>query len=58
VDPGDLVRGAARAIATLLDDPASASAFLSHAPAVLDRYSWDEAAAQTLAAIERVGGRS
>ena len=58
VDPADVVRGAARAIATLLDDPASGSAFLSHAPAVLDGYSWDEAAARTLAAIERVGRRS
>ena len=58
VDPHDIVRGATQAMATLLDDPASPSAFLTHAPAVLDRYSWDEAAANTLAAIERVGGRA
>ena len=57
VDPRDIVRGATRAIATLLDDPASSSPLLAHAPAVLDGYSWDEAAAKTLAAIERVGGR-
>lgn len=58
VDPKDAVRGASKAIATLLDDPQSAQAFLARAPALLERYSWDAAAAQTLAAIERVGGRT
>jgi glycosyltransferase involved in cell wall biosynthesis len=51
------VRSATAAIRTLLEDPASRARVLEHAPAVLARYSWDAAAAETLAAIEGVAGR-
>ena len=47
------VRAAAQAIRTLLDDEASRARLLAAAPGVLARYSWDTAADQTLAAIER-----
>lgn len=51
------VRGATIAIRTLLEDPASRARLLEHAPAVLARYSWDAAAAETLAAIEGIARR-
>jgi glycosyltransferase involved in cell wall biosynthesis len=51
------VRHATIAIRTLLQDPASGARLLEHAPAVLARYSWDAAAAETLAAIEGIAGR-
>lgn len=51
------VRGATIAIRTLLEDPASRARLLEHAPAVLARYSWDAAAAETLAAIEGIAPR-
>jgi glycosyltransferase involved in cell wall biosynthesis len=51
------VRHATIAIRTLLDDPASRARLLEHAPAVLARYSWDAAAAETLAAIEGIARR-
>jgi glycosyltransferase involved in cell wall biosynthesis len=46
------VRVATQAIRTLLEDEAARERFLSAAPAVLARYSWDAAAADTLAGIE------
>jgi glycosyltransferase involved in cell wall biosynthesis len=47
------VRVATQAIRTLLEDPASRDRLLAAAPAVLARYSWDTAAAETLAGIEK-----
>jgi glycosyltransferase involved in cell wall biosynthesis len=49
----DVVSGA-EAIRTLLEDRDSRARFLSHAPGVLARYSWDTAADATLAAIEGI----
>ncbi|HET7696729.1 MAG TPA: glycosyltransferase family 1 protein [Vicinamibacterales bacterium] len=46
------VRAATQAIRTLLEDEASRARLLASAPAVLARYSWDTAAAETLAGIE------
>lgn len=46
------VRVAAQAIRTLLEDRAARDGLLAAAPAVLARYSWDTAAADTLAGIE------
>ena len=57
VNPTDLVRSAAEAIGSLLDDPVAGDTLLDRAPAILDRYSWDSAAARTLAALDRVGSR-
>jgi glycosyltransferase involved in cell wall biosynthesis len=54
VDPEAGVEAAAAALAHLLDDPSAATPMLAHAPAILARYSWDRAAAATLAAIERI----
>lgn len=51
------VRGAAQAIRTLLDDPAARERVLAPAEDVLARYSWDTAANETLAAIEKVARR-
>jgi glycosyltransferase involved in cell wall biosynthesis len=48
------VRGATSAIRTLLEDPSSAAPMLAAAPGLLARYSWDTAAADTLAAIEGI----
>jgi len=48
---------AASAIRTLIEDPARAAPMLAAAPGVLDRYSWDTAAEQTLAAIEGIARR-
>jgi glycosyltransferase involved in cell wall biosynthesis len=48
------VVSAAEAIRTLLEDQDSRARFLSHAPGVLARYSWDAAADATLAAIEGI----
>jgi glycosyltransferase involved in cell wall biosynthesis len=53
----DDVDGAARALRRLLTDPASAAPVLAQAPAVLARYSWDEAAARTLERIEGIASR-
>ena len=58
VNPDNTVRGAGDAITTLMNDRAAAAALLEHAPAVLNRYSWDTAATDTLAAITRVGERA
>jgi glycosyltransferase involved in cell wall biosynthesis len=54
VPPETDVVSAAEAIRTLLEDRDSRARFLSHAPAVLARYSWDTAADATLAAIEGI----
>ena len=45
---------AADAIRRLLTDPERAAQLLTRAPAILQRFSWDEAAAQTLAGIEGI----
>jgi hypothetical protein len=37
--------------------PEAAAAQLARAPRILARYSWDDAAARTLAAIERIVAR-
>jgi glycosyltransferase involved in cell wall biosynthesis len=50
----DTVRGASRAIQTLLTDRREADRLLAHAPSVLNRYSWDAAAEQTLTAIHAI----
>jgi glycosyltransferase involved in cell wall biosynthesis len=54
VPPETDVVSAAEAIRTLLEDGDSRARFLSHAPGVLARYSWDTAADATLAAIEGI----
>jgi len=46
----------AAAIIELLTSSAAREAVLAHAEAVLGRYDWDRAAAQTLAAIEEAAG--
>jgi glycosyltransferase involved in cell wall biosynthesis len=56
VSRGD-IDGAAQAIRRLLTDPASAADVLRAAPAVLSRYSWDDAADATLTQIERIARR-
>jgi glycosyltransferase involved in cell wall biosynthesis len=53
VDRGD-IEGAAAALRRCLVDPNSASAVLANAPAVLARYSWDDAARRTLEQLERI----
>jgi glycosyltransferase involved in cell wall biosynthesis len=57
VRPGDL-GGTTAALRRLLTDPLAAAALLAHAPAVLARYSWDEAASETLDALEEAARRS
>ena len=52
VRPGD-IDGTAQELTRLLTAPQSAAAHLARAPGVLARYSWDDAAEATLAAIER-----
>jgi glycosyltransferase involved in cell wall biosynthesis len=52
------IRGAGHAISTLMNDEGAAATLLAHAPAVLNRYSWDAAAGRTLAAITQVGERA
>jgi glycosyltransferase involved in cell wall biosynthesis len=53
VQPGD-VAGAARLIERLLANGDCAREVLARAPAVLSRYSWEEAASRTLEHLERV----
>ncbi len=53
VQRGDL-EGTARALERLLRSPAAGREQLEHAPAVLERYSWDRAADETLQALERI----
>ncbi|HEY0875444.1 MAG TPA: glycosyltransferase family 1 protein [Vicinamibacterales bacterium] len=47
----------ARALVRLLTSPGARAAQLAAAPALLARYSWDRAAAETLSAIEGIAGR-
>jgi len=51
------IGGAAAALRRLLVDRPSAAPILASAPAVLARYSWDEAADRTLGHIERIARR-
>jgi len=53
VPPGDIAATAA-ALTRLLTSPEAAAAQLARAAGVLGRYSWDDAAARTLAAVERI----
>ncbi len=53
VQPGDIA-GTAAALRRCLVDPHSADAVLARAPAVLARYSWDDAAWRTLEQFERI----
>jgi glycosyltransferase involved in cell wall biosynthesis len=50
------VEGTAAIIRRLLTMPAAAVPTLTEAPPILARYSWDRAASETLAEIERIGG--
>lgn len=53
VQAGD-IDGTADALTRLLTAPEAAAAQLARAPGILARYSWETAAARTLAAIERI----
>jgi glycosyltransferase involved in cell wall biosynthesis len=53
VPHGDIARTAG-ALRRFLTDPAAARPFLEQAPAVLQRYSWDDAANRTLEQLERI----
>ena len=53
----DDIPAAAAAIRRLLTEPASAQPLLARASAVLARFSWQQAADQTLAEIERIARR-
>jgi glycosyltransferase involved in cell wall biosynthesis len=50
----DDLAGAAETLRALLTDPSVGAGTLAHARQVLGRYSWDRAADETLAGIERV----
>jgi len=56
VDPADDVRQAARALKLLLTRPDEAARQVVAARGIVSRYSWESAAAATLAAIEKVAG--
>jgi glycosyltransferase involved in cell wall biosynthesis len=56
VDPADDVQQAARALKLLLTRPDEAARQVAAARPILARYSWETAAAATLAAIEKVAG--
>ncbi|HVJ26318.1 MAG TPA: glycosyltransferase family 1 protein [Vicinamibacterales bacterium] len=56
VRAGD-IDATADALTRLLTVPEAAAAQLARAPLILARYSWDDAAARTLAAIERIVAR-
>jgi glycosyltransferase involved in cell wall biosynthesis len=53
VPPDNDIRAATSAIRTLLLEPDARERALTAAPAVLARYSWDTAARDTLAGIEK-----
>jgi glycosyltransferase involved in cell wall biosynthesis len=57
VDPRDPVAVAA-ALESLLGDEAARARVLAAAPAVLARYSWDEAAARTMAVLVQAAART
>ena len=48
------LEGIAMALRSILLSPSSAAEQMAHAPAVLARYSWDRAAADTLTALEGI----
>jgi glycosyltransferase involved in cell wall biosynthesis len=50
----DDIAGTARAIRSMLTDPAAAAATLEHGQDIVERYSWDRAADLTLSEIERI----
>lgn len=56
--PADDIRATADALRRLLDSADARRDVLARAPAVLGRYSWDAAAAQTLAEIEQLSARA
>jgi glycosyltransferase involved in cell wall biosynthesis len=56
VPPGDL-GGTAATLRRFLSSSAESDGILARAPAVLARYSWDTAAAETLDHLERVALR-
>jgi alpha-1,3-rhamnosyl/mannosyltransferase len=56
VPPGDIDRTAA-VLQRFLCSPSEAADILARAPAILARYSWDAAAAETLEHLERVALR-
>jgi glycosyltransferase involved in cell wall biosynthesis len=51
---GSDLDGIATALRSILLSPSSAAVEMAHAPAVLARYSWDRAAADTLAGLEDI----
>lgn len=55
INPADAVQGTARAIRELLSESAARAAVLAPSGEVLARYSWEDAANRTLAAIEAAG---
>lgn len=55
--PADNISATAEALKRLLAAPRGTAPGLAHAPAVLARYCWDEAADRTLAELERIAGR-
>lgn len=57
VPPGD-VHALAEALATLLLDGPARARLLARAPAVLARYSWDRAAAETLSVLEEAASHA
>ncbi len=56
VRAGD-IGGAAAALKEFLTAPRNNIPEMSHAPAVLDRYSWESAAARTLDVLDRIASR-
>ena len=50
----DDIGGTAAALRAILENPDVANAAMSQATAVLSRYSWDRAAADTLNELERI----
>ena len=56
VQPNDTA-GTAAALRELIASPERAEAQLARAPAILGRYSWDQAADRTLEHIERIAYR-
>jgi glycosyltransferase involved in cell wall biosynthesis len=56
--PIDDARATAAELRRLLLDPGSAAPQMAAAPDVLARYSWDRAASETLAHLERMAGRT
>ena len=51
------IEGAARIIEALLADAGAGARVMERAPAILGRYSWEDAATRTLTHLERIAGR-